>query len=42
MANAPDIKVIPTNFLIDKEQRIIAKDLHGERLIQVLDSLIQK
>ena len=37
-----NIKVIPTNFLIDKEQRIIAKDLHGERLIQVLDSLIQK
>lgn len=37
-----NIKVIPTNFLIDKEQRIIAKDLHRERLIQVLDSLIQK
>ena len=37
-----NIKVIPTNFLIDKEQRIIAKDLRGERLIQVLDSLIQK
>ena len=37
-----NIEIIPTNFLIDNNQRIIAKDLHGERLIQVLDSLIQK
>lgn len=37
-----NIEIIPTNFLIDNNQRIIAKDLHGERLLQVLDSLIQK
>lgn len=37
-----NIKMIPANFLIDNNQCIIAKDLHGERLMQVLDSLIQK
>lgn len=36
------IREIPMNFLIDKEQRIIAKDLHGEKLIQTLDSLINQ
>lgn len=37
-----NIKAIPANFLIDKDQRIVAKNLRGERLAQVLDSLIQK
>lgn len=31
-----------SKFLIDKDQRIVAKNLRGERLAQVLDSLIQK
>lgn len=34
-----NIKAIPANILIDKEQRIIAKDLQGQEIIQVLDSL---
>lgn len=37
-----NIKVIPANFLIDKEQRIIAKNLRGEQLIQTLDSLMKQ
>lgn len=37
-----NINAIPTNFLIDKSQRIIAKDLRGKELIQVLDSLLIK
>lgn len=36
------IKSIPANFLLDKNHCIIAKNLRGERLVQVLDSLIQK
>lgn len=36
------IKSIPANFLLDKNHCIIAKNLRGERLLQVLDSLIQK
>lgn len=35
-----NINAIPANFLLDKSQRIIAKDLRGEELIQVLDSLM--
>lgn len=35
-----NIKAIPTNFLLDKERCIIAKDLRGEQLIHTLDSLI--
>ncbi len=35
------IKSIPANFLLDNNHRIIAKNLRGERLVQVLDSLIQ-
>ena len=35
-----DIQTIPANFLLDKERRIVAKDLRGEELIQVLDSLM--
>lgn len=37
-----NIKAIPANFLIDKEQRIIAKNLRGEQLIQTLDSLMNQ
>lgn len=36
------IREIPMNFLIDKEQRIIAKDLRGNQLIHTLDSLINQ
>lgn len=37
-----DIKSIPTNFLLDKERRIIAKDLRGDLLIQTVDSLMKQ
>ena len=37
-----EIRAIPANFLLDKDRRIIAKDLSGERLMQVLDSLMSK
>ena len=37
-----DIKSIPTNFLLDKNRRIIAKDLRGDALIQTLDSLMNQ
>lgn len=36
-----NIKAIPTNFLIDKDKCIVAKDLYGENLLHALDSLIQ-
>lgn len=36
------IKLISANFLLDKNHCIIAKDLRGERLVQVLDSLVRK
>lgn len=36
------IKEIPRNFLIDDQMRIVAKDLRGEQLMQVLDSLMSK
>lgn len=36
------IRAIPANFLLDKDRRIIAKDLRGEQLMQVLDSLVSK
>lgn len=36
------IKSIPANFLLDREQRIIAKNLYGEQLVQTLDSLMQQ
>lgn len=36
------IKAMPANFLLDKDRRIVAKDLRGERLMQVLDSLMSK
>lgn len=37
-----DIQTIPANFLLDKERRIVAKDLRGEQLIQTLDSFINQ
>ncbi|EGF54299.1 antioxidant, AhpC/TSA family, partial [Bacteroides fluxus YIT 12057] len=37
-----EIQTIPANFLLDKERRIVAKDLRGEQLMQTLDSLINK
>lgn len=37
-----DIKTIPANFLLDKERRIVGKDLRGEQLMHTLDSLINK
>ena len=33
---------MPANFLLDKEKRIVAKDLRGEQLIQTLDSLMKQ
>ena len=46
--NVPDkqvralkIKSIPRNFLLDKERRIIAKDLRGEELLNALEQLIK-
>lgn len=37
-----DIKTIPANFLLDKERRIVAKNLRGEQFIQTLDSLMKQ
>ena len=37
-----DIRTIPANFLLDKDRRIVAKDLRGEELMQTLDSLLEK
>lgn len=37
-----DIQRIPANFLLDKERRIVAKDLRGEQLMHTLDSLINR
>lgn len=37
--NTFDIKFIPANYLIDREGRIIARDLRGEKLIQFLEGL---
>ena len=34
-----DIERIPRNFLLDRNCRIIAKDLLDEQLMQTLDSL---
>lgn len=36
------VERIPKSFLLDKNRRIIAKDLHDGRLLEVLDSLITK
>lgn len=36
------VKVIPRSFLLDNRCRIVAKDLHGEELMQTLDSLMAK
>ncbi len=36
------VERIPKSFLLDKNHRIIAKDLHDGRLIEVLDSLTTK
>lgn len=34
------VERIPKSFLLDKNRKIIAKDLHDGRLLEVLDSLI--
>ena len=36
------IERIPRNFLLDRNCRIIAKDLHDEQLMQTLDSLTKQ
>lgn len=36
------VKAIPANFLLNRERRIVAKNLRGEQLIQTLDSLIKQ
>lgn len=36
------IRSIPANFLLDKDRRIVAKNLRGEELMQVLDSLMNR
>lgn len=36
------IKSIPSNFLLDRDKRIVAKDLRGDKLIQTLDSLMNR
>ncbi|HRD08939.1 MAG TPA: TlpA disulfide reductase family protein, partial [Saprospiraceae bacterium] len=35
------ISTIPANYLLDKEGRIIAKNLHGEELIQWIDAYLK-
>ncbi|MBN1182954.1 MAG: AhpC/TSA family protein [Bacteroidales bacterium] len=37
-----NIQGIPTNFLLDKQGRIIAKDLRGDKLEQVLSDILNK
>ena len=37
-----NIQGIPTNYLLDKEGRIVAKDLRGEKLDQVLTEIFNK
>lgn len=39
IANAYAVRAIPTNFLVDQNGIIVAKDIRGERLGSVLDSL---
>ena len=34
------VRAIPKNLILDRNKRIVAKDLHGEELIQTLDSLM--
>ncbi len=36
------VKSIPANFLLDKERRIVAKNLRGDELMQTMDSLMTK
>lgn len=36
------IKSIPSNFLLDKNKRIVARNLRGDELIQTLDSLMNR
>lgn len=36
------VAALPDNFLIDKTGKIIAKNLHGDKLIALLDTLITK
>ncbi len=36
------VERIPKSFLLDKNRKIIAKDLHDGRLLEVLDSLITR
>lgn len=42
LANAYRINSIPDNFLLDKEGRIVANGLRGQRLINVLDSIYNR
>jgi peroxiredoxin len=36
-----NVKSIPTNFLLDKDGRVIARDLHGEALEAKLAEVLQ-
>lgn len=42
IANAYGVRAIPANFLIDQNGIIVAKNIKGERLGQVLDSLFKQ
>lgn len=42
MIQALGIYSIPSNFLLDKDHRIVARNLRGEQLIQALDSLLKE
>lgn len=36
------LKTIPANFLLDKEGRVLAKNLHGQDLIDFVDDYMEK
>jgi hypothetical protein len=41
VAKLYDVKAIPQNFLLDKEGKIVAKNIRGEELLTTLSELIK-
>jgi len=41
VAKLYDIKAIPQNYLVDKEGKIIARDIRGEQLLATLETLVK-
>jgi len=41
VAKLYDIKAIPQNYLVDKEGKIIARDIRGEQLLATLEKLVK-